>query len=195
MSVPYVDKGAIISADERYRYLLWREWRGTHDPKNWRWLRDASGRIKKDGAGADLGEPRACVFVMLNPSTADGATDDQTIRKCVAYARSWNYERLEVVNLFAFRATDPRTLRALNHDDDPVGSQNQSYFDRIIDRAGIIICAWGAHGDHIGQDETALGWLDTDKCYALGLTKAGHPKHPLYLPASAKPTRFSGRVS
>lgn len=184
MAISYIDKGAIFSADLRYRYLLWREWRGTHDCKNWRWLG------AKDGNGEELGEPRACVFVMLNPSTADGDVDDATIRKCVAYARLWRYERLEVVNLFAYRATEPRTLLALNHNDDPVGPCNQEYFDRIIDRAGIVICAWGAHGDHIGQDETALGWLGGKRCYALGLTKGGHPRHPLYLPLVAKPTRF-----
>ena len=187
MAVSYIDKGAILSADERYRYLLWREWRGTHDRKNWRWFGG------KDGAGAELGEPRACAFVMLNPSTADGDADDPTIRKCVSYARLWRYERLEVVNLFAYRATDPRVVLALNHGDDPVGSRNQEYFDRIIDRAGIVICASGAHGGHIGQDETALGWLDGKRCFALGLTKEGHPRHPLYLPLEAEPIRFSGR--
>ena len=180
----YIDMGAIISPDQRYRYLLWREWRGTHDRKNWRWLG------AKDGAGEELGEPRACVFIMLNPSTADGGVDDATIRKCVGFAKLWHYVRLEVVNLFAYRATDPKEVLRLKHSDDPVGHGNQEYFDRIIDSAGIIICAWGAHGAHLGQDETALGWLGNKRRYALALTKDGHPRHPLYVPYAAVPMRF-----
>ncbi len=186
----YINKGAIISADGHYRYLLWREWRGTHDPKNWRWLRDDRGRIEKDGSGADLGEPKVCAFVMLNPSTADGDIDDPTIRKCVGFAKLWRYERLEVVNLFAYRATDPRTVLRLGHNDDPVGSQAQQYFDSLIDRAGIVVCAWGAHGSHLDQDETALGWLRDKPIYTLGLTKDGHPRHPLYMSYAARPMRF-----
>jgi hypothetical protein len=180
----YIDKGAVISVDQRYRYLLWREWRGTHNPDNWRWL-GAS-----DGVGHPLGEPRSCVFVMLNPSTADAAVDDATIRKCVGFAKLWSYERLEVVNLFAYRATDPKTILRLNHDDDPVGPYNQAYFDHIIDSAGIIICAWGTHGAHLGQDETTLGWLGDRRAFALALTKNGHPSHPLYIPYTTKPVRF-----
>ena len=186
----YINKGAIISADGRYRYLLWREWRGTHDPKTWRWLRGEDGRIEKDGSGADLGEPKPCVFIMLNPSTADGDVDDPTIRKCVGFAKLWRYERLEVVNLFAYRATDPRTVLRLHHNDDPVGSQNQQWFDSSVDRAGIIVCAWGAHGSHLGQDETALGWLGDKPRYALALTKDNQPRHPLYMPYAARPIRY-----
>ena len=186
MTVSYIDKGAILSADERYRFLLWREWRTPGNSKNWVWH-------GKPGEADAYKEARPCVFVMLNPSTADGETDDATIRKCVSYARRWNYERLEVVNLFAFRATDPRSLLALDDGDDPVGWRNQEYFGRVMGRGGIVICAWGAHGGHLGQDEIALGWLDRERCYALGLTKDGHPRHPLYLPLTAELTRFSGR--
>lgn len=185
MAIFYTDKGAILSADERYRFLLWREWHTPGNAKNWVWHGNP-------GEPDAFRVPRPCVFVMLNPSTADGEADDATIRKCVAYARRWDYERLEVVNLFAYRTTDPRTLLKLNRDDDPVGSFNQHYFERVMYRGGIIICAWGAHGGHLGQDETALGWLDGERCYALGLTKDGHPKHPLYLPLEVEPTRFSG---
>lgn len=176
----YINSGAEISPDGRYRYLLWREWRGTHDPKNWRWF---SG---KDGAGHPIGEPLACLFVMLNPSTADAELDDPTIRRCVGFAKAWKFERLEVVNLFAYRATSPRDLLALTHKDDPVGDRNQNWVERSAADAGLIVCAWGAHGGHLGQDETLRGWLPSDKpCHALGFTAAGHPRHPLYLKADA----------
>ncbi len=172
----YVSSGADISADGRYRYKLWREWRGTHDPKNWRWLG------AKDGADEDLGEPKSCLFVMLNPSTADSTVDDPTIRRCVGFAKSWNYERLEVVNLFAVRTSSPRTLKAMHYREDPVGVRNEEAFDHAVVRAGLIVCAWGSHGSHMGQDETVLGWLPPkSKLFALGFTGSGHPRHPLYL--------------
>lgn len=172
----YVAKGAAISRDGKYRYRLWREWRGAGD---------LHCRVAGDERGA-------CVFVMLNPSTADGETDDPTIRRCVNFAKAWKFERLEVLNLFAYRATDPKALLALNHDDDPVGPKNLEAFDFVIrsGSAGTIVCAWGAHGAHIGQDETALGWMGDRKRFALGLTKDGHPRHPLYLPANSRLTEF-----
>jgi hypothetical protein len=180
----YIGRGASRSPCGRYRYRLWREWRGTHDPKNWRW------EGFNDGAGEPVGEPKSCLFIMLNPSTADAYDDDPTIRRCVGFARRWRYERLEVVNLFAFRATDPRDLLTLNHDDDPVGPGNLHNVRAAADRAGLIVCAWGAHGGHIGQDETLLGWLGDRPRFALGLTKGGHPKHPLYLPADSRLVEF-----
>lgn len=175
----YVHKGALLSADSRYRYSLWREWRGTHDPKNWRWLGG------KDGAGNDYGEPKSVLFVMLNPSTADAEKDDATIRRCVGFAKAWKYERIEVVNLFAFRATKPKDLFAAG--DAAYAPDNQRRIEIAAHDSGIIICAWGAHGGYGEQDETVRGWLSHKKLYALGFTKDGHPKHPLYLSADAQP--------
>lgn len=180
----YVDAGATISPCGKYRYRLWREWRGTHDPKNWKWLG------ANDGAGEPIGHPKACVFVMLNPSTADGTQDDPTIRRCVGFAKSLKFERLEVVNLFAYRATKPSALLSLNDSDDPVGPGNLDAFESALLDAGIVICAWGAHGSHLGQDQTAIGWCKPHETFALGVTKEGHPRHPLYMPSAALPVRF-----
>lgn len=174
----YVSKGAQISKCQRYRYLLWREWRGTHDPKHWRWMR-------RDGANEPYGQPKPVLFVMLNPSTADGAQDDPTIRRCVNFAKAWAFERLEVVNLFAYRAAKPKALFAAG--DEIHGFENQEIVEQAGREAGIIICAWGAHGSHGDQNEIVRGWLHNRKLYALGFTRDGHPRHPLYLPADAKP--------
>lgn len=181
---PYISRGAIISKDQKYRYLLWREWRGTHNPNNWRWFGE------KDGAGHDYGEPKACVFIMLNPSTANAEKDDPTIRRCVGFAKSWNFERLEVVNLFAHRATKPSVLLALSHNDDPEGDQNSEIVRRATAEAGMVICAWGAHGGHLQQDETALGWFACKEKYILGLTADDHPRHPLYVTAASQPVLY-----
>jgi hypothetical protein len=180
----YIRRYADISSCGRYRYLLEREWRGTHDRKNWDWW------SFKDGADADVGEPKSVLFVMLNPSTADGTEDDPTIRRCVGFAKAWKYEALAVVNLFAYRATDPKEL--FKAGDSIHGPRNEEVIERAARDAGIIVCAWGAHGSWGEQDETVRGWMNehSQKLHALGFTKHGHPKHPLYLPADATPIRM-----
>lgn len=191
----YVSAGATISACGTYRYSLWREWRGTPNAK-WDMWKNDDGSPVLDGAGAQVGEPETVTFIMLNPSTADGKADDPTIRRCVSFARAWGYDRMVVVNLFAYRATDPRALLALNHQDDPVGANNQSYIERLTGERGIVVCAWGAHGAHLEQDETALGWVYPHaKIFCLGRTKEGHPRHPLYVPASQELEPFNGRLA
>lgn len=189
----YVDKGAEISSCGSYRYRLWREWRNHPAPSQWDMWTDDTGKPVVDGAGEQLGEPKRCVFIMLNPSTADGDQDDPTIRRCVGFASMWGFDRLEVINLFAHRATDPKSLLALGHQDDPVGPRNQDAFKAVLfphRLVGRVICAWGAHGGHLGQDETALGWIGDCERHALGLTSKGHPRHPLYLPRDAGLTPF-----
>ena len=179
MAEKYVSAGAHISSCTLYRYRLWREWRGTHDPKNWRWL------------DKEYGDPKAALFVMLNPSTADGEKDDATIRRCVGFAKAWNYERLEVVNLFAYRATKPRDLLAFQKQhNDPIGWENSGLIKDAASEAGIIVCAWGAFADELDPTrdhaETVRGWLGDRPHYALGFTKDGNPRHPLYAPANAQ---------
>ena len=193
---PYVAAGATISSCGTYRYRLWREWRNHPAPAQWD-MWEQNGKPVVDGAGKQLGQPLACVFVMLNPSTADGETDDPTIRRCVRFAKALGFDRLEVVNLFAFRATDPADLLAVSPEIDPVGYENQRHVVSVLEDAGMIVCAWGAHGGHIGQDETMLGWIDAENVrdapvVALGLTKDGFPRHPLYLPADSTPFAFGG---
>lgn len=179
MNNAYTESGADISADGKFRYILWREWRGVAPHENWRWFG------AKDGNGAELGEPKSCLFIMLNPSTADADKDDPTIRRCVAFAKRFGFDRLEVVNLFAFRATDPKEILGMTGGGDPIGPRNQEVIEIAAGDAGLIICAWGTHGSHIGQDETVIGWLDGKEAYVLGRSKEGHPRHPLYLKSDA----------
>lgn len=194
----YIERGATISACGNYRYRLWREWRNHPAPAHWDMWTEDDGSPCLDGAGEQLGEPLSCVFVMLNPSTADGDQDDPTIRRCVQFARREGYDRLEVVNLFAWRATSPKDLFAVGPERDPCGHENNRHVARVLDRAGLIICAWGAHGAFLDQDETMLGWIDSlnyndASVMALGLTMGGFPSHPLYLRADAPLVPYSGR--
>jgi hypothetical protein len=119
----------------------------------------------------------------LNPSTADAKKDDATVRKLRTFAQRWGFGGFCLTNLFAFRATDPRGLRAAP---DPVGPDNDRWLQTVARQASTIVLAWGA----VGQSERAvrvLSLLDSIRAHSekdiccLSLTKEGHPRHPLYL--------------
>jgi len=147
--------GAILSSDRAYRYLLWR--------------RVSPGK-------------EVLTVVGLNPSTADESTNDPTVRRCIGFARSWGYSVLCVVNLFAFRATDPGALNAAA---EPIGSENDFWLGQASRAASLTLAAWGNLGLLHGRNQTARPLLVRPKC--LGLTKLGQPRHPLYVPADQLP--------
>lgn len=125
---------------------------------------------------------------MLNPSTADETHLDPTVTRCCGYARRWGYGAIEVVNIFAYRSTDPKGLLAVA---DPVGEENDQHILAAVEDAALVVAAWGVHGalqdrGRIVQD------LIADRCAltSLGVTKDGHPRHPLYLRADAVPVPF-----
>lgn len=130
----------------------------------------------------DVGESsRTCLFVMLNPSTADENQDDPTIRRCISFAKREGCGRLVVCNLYALRSTDPRALRNAT---DPIGPENSMHLQAAAAEADLIIIAWGTH--HLGgawpHKVTAI-LQEQGSVYALRRTKAGDPGHPLYVPA------------
>ena len=128
-------------------------------------------------------------LVMLNPSTVDGTVDDPTIRRCIHFARSWGYGSLEVVNLFAYRATAPSGL--LNAAD-PIGPENDCFILEAKMRASKIIVAWGHRGTLNSRDKAVIRLLSpTGDLYCLGTTHSGHPRHPLYASRGAMPVPFS----
>lgn len=150
---------AVYSPCERYRYLLTRTW-------------DSDGR--------------KALFVMLNPSTATEVQNDPTVERCERRARALGFGAFRVTNIFAFRATDPRVMRA---EPDPIGTENDQAIKDSTPWADTIVCAWGAHGAHLNRGEQVERLLrSTDlPLYHLGLTKAGHPKHPLYIAYEKQP--------
>ena len=109
-------QGAAIDPTGLYRYSLWREW--------------------------DANAPRVA-FVMLNPSRADANTDDPTLRRCLGFARSWGCGSIEVVNLFAYRASRPDILRVVL---DPVGPENDRYLQEAVGASRSNYCGLGQSG-------------------------------------------------
>jgi hypothetical protein len=139
-----------------------------------------------------MGGRGSCCFVMLNPSTADALLDDPTIRRCTNFAKALDCDSLEVVNLFAYRATDPGALYAMARDT-AVGPDNDHHIIKATALATFVICAWGNHGALFGRDKEVLQLLADKGVKAKALkvnAKSGQPAHPLYLKCGIQPIGF-----
>ena len=150
---------AIYSDCERYRYSLTRVW-------------------EPDGTRV--------MFVMLNPSTATEVQNDPTVERCERRARALGFGAFRVTNIFAWRDTDPRAMRAAP---DPVGAANDAAIVEGAGWADQVVAAWGTHGAHMerGAEVEALLRGTGTPLFHLGLSKDGHPKHPLYIAYSEPP--------
>jgi len=154
---------AVYSDCENYRYSLTRIW--------------------------DEHAPRV-LFVMLNPSTATEVQNDPTVERCERRARTLGYGAFCVCNIFAYRATDPKKMRAQS---DPVGPENDVTIINATNWANDIVCAWGTHGAHLdrGAEVEKMLRAQSKTLTHLGLSIAGHPKHPLYIGYKTQPQRWN----
>lgn len=131
-------------------------------------------------------------FIGLNPSTADETADDPTIRRCARFARDWGFARLKMLNLYAYRATAPRDLYAV----DPfppywtqIGPDNDCTIAKVVGGSDLVVCAWGAGSRSPNREGQVLDLISAPHC--LGLTKDGAPRHPLYVKAATLPVPFA----
>lgn len=143
-------KGAILSKNRDYRFVLWRQW----------------DVMKK-----------TCVFIGLNPSTADENEDDPTLRRCINFAKAWGFGKCVIVNLFAYRATNPDELKK---QEKPVGYKNNHYIKTQCNQAGLVVVAWGNLGHYLKRDEKVLKILKDIPLKCFKITSKGQPAHPLY---------------
>jgi len=125
-------------------------------------------------------------FVMLNPSTATEVQNDPTVERCERRARAMGYGGFAVGNIFGFRATDPRVMRAQA---DAVGPENDAHVLQLAGWGERVICAWGTHGAYLGRGAQVEALLRRGglQLWHLGLTLAGAPKHPLYIGYDRQP--------
>ena len=149
---------ALYSPCETYRYALTRQWGG-------------GGRL---------------LFVLLNPSTATEAQNDPTVERCERRARALGYGAFRVTNIFALRETNRHKMRAAPR---PIGPENDATLLHAVAWADTIVAGWGAHGAHMdrGAQVAALLGQSGRAVHHLGLTKAGHPRHPLYIAYHQQP--------
>lgn len=159
-----LDRTTQFSEDRRYRYTLWRQWGDLFIPDN-----------------------KFVAFCCLNPSTADETLDDPTIRRCVGFSKRWGYSAFCMVNLFAFRATDPNDMKLAQ---DPIGPDNNEWIQRIAEQSSLFICGWGCHGSWRKRDAEVISRLKMGAVPLMklgSLTQEGYPRHPLYLSGALDP--------
>lgn len=148
--------GAIFSPDRRYRYALWRQW--SPEPA-----------------------ARTVSWVLLNPSTADAVQLDPTLTRCANYSRLWGFDRMNVVNLYALRATDPAIMVAQT---DPTGPDNVAAIRQHVRESDLCIAGWGHNVMQTGKLEWLRELVEPVPIHVLGYTAAGEPRHPLYMPGA-----------
>jgi hypothetical protein len=152
----------IFSPCEKYRYTLWRE-------------------VNPNGEGY-------VQWIALNPSTADETKDDPTVRRMQGFSRDWGARYCLVTNVFAFRATNPRDMKAQH---DPWGPTNMHHIQRLAKHARMVVAAWGVHGAWMRADLSLQQALSDIPLKCLGKTKDGQPRHPLYIKATQSPIEYS----
>ena len=150
---------ALYSDCETYRYALTRIWET---------------------------DSKKLLFVMLNPSKATEIQNDPTIERCERRARALGHGGFRAVNIFALRETDPAKMKKHAA---PEGPDNPQIIRESALWADTTIAAWGAHGDHLNQGINVRDHLFATgrDIYHFGLTKFGHPRHPLYISYQTKP--------
>jgi hypothetical protein len=123
---------------------------------------------------------------MLNPSTADETKNDPTVERCERRARTTKgCGGVEIINIFAYRATDPSDMKLQS---DPIGPDNDMHILAAAKSAYQIILAWGVHGQYMDRGKHVLNMLQNAgiDLYYLKLNKDGFPAHPLYISYNIK---------
>lgn len=158
-----VTSSAEFSPDKVHRYILTRSWPSLQRPNQ-----------------------KVC-FIGLNPSTADGVEDDPTIRRCMNFSERWGYAGIIMVNLYAYRSTEPEPLRNVI---DAVGEANNQAIINVAAEAALVVPAWGgsiakidSQWEHREEARCCqvLDLVGRENLKVLGLTTQGQPRHPLFV--------------
>jgi len=161
-------KTAHISDDGLYRYTLSRVW--------------------------DRSKPMI-LWIMLNPSTADGKQDDRTIRKIGKFSDDFGFGGMWVGNLFAYRSKDPAHLINFmkNHEgsnkeklEHIVGPDNDKHIKFMVSKSKKVILGWGTNALEISSERVNVVINMFDKAYALTMNSDNSPGHPLYTSGATK---------
>lgn len=145
----------------------------------------SEGRTKRlqlirDWGAELLSATKTVNFVMLNPSDADEAKDDPTVRKCIGFAKRWGFGRLVVTNLIATIATDPWKLPTWSG----IDMLNRAVIQEWMGKADLIVAAWGSQPAGvcrtIALSEHILLLRQTAPVplHCIGTTARGEPLHP-----------------
>jgi hypothetical protein len=173
---------AFFSTDRERRFLLLRRW----------------------GPGPTM------TLNMLNPSKAGGKLDDNTIRRCVGFAKREGCGGLAVVNLYDLVATDQIELRRASA---PVLAINRVFVAAALKLAARaraagelapVVAAWGSACGPGATTASATAQRAVGRALlnsaaelgaqplCLGLTADHQPRHPLRLDGETPLMPFGG---
>lgn len=141
--------GAIFSECMRYRYQLFRVW--------------------------DRARPLA-MCVGLNPSTANGATDDPTIKKLRRILAHQGYGGFYMTNLYALISSVPDKLYSVP---DPLG-ENDTHLKAVADLTTDVFLCWGSFKGLEVRIKSILKIVAGKPLKCFGKSSKGIPIHPAY---------------
>lgn len=125
-------------------------------------------------------------IIMVNPSTADATENDATIRKLLGFGNRYEWGRLVVGNLFAFRSVEVRTMAIAP---DPIGPDNDGHLLAMLCEADRVVVAWGPMGklpkrlrERYRRIREMASMVSRPLMSIGAPAKDGHPCHPLMLP-------------
>lgn len=127
-------------------------------------------------------DPRAVLFIGMNPSVADESTSDPTCHRELMFARDWGFTRYLKGNVLDWRATSPKDIP---HDPGLACSTDNipALVEMAMDAEMIVLAYGKLHNRFAPLVHEALSAVAATgqplKC--LGLNKDGSAKHPLYL--------------
>lgn len=153
---------AVFSFDKKYRYILGRKW---------------SNKGK-------------CLFILLNPSTADAFKLDPTITRAYNLSKKLGLGELIILNIFAIRGSNPEIIKKVS---DPIGPLNNYYIKKYVKKSDLIILGWGNHGKINNRSKEIIDIIKKVKkeIYVLDINKNGEPKHPLYIKSDIKIKKYN----
>ncbi len=124
------------------------------------------------------------MFIGLNPSTANEIKSDNTITRCINFARKWGFGGMYMCNLFAYVSTDPDALITSGED---IIYNNSALVNTFMESA-IVVFAWGCFKQHKSRMNDVIKMFPN--AYCIQKSKEGYPKHPLYLKGDLKPIPY-----
>ena len=145
----------------------------------------------------EISESTLC-WIGLNPSTADEQQLDPTLRRVKAFTEREGYKSFAMLNVWPFRATDPKDMQAHYASTDLEIIRTTSFLNASHIRSAIratghrkVVCAWGVHAPLM---PLSLGFLWSGEFHplCLGTTAAGHPRHPLYIAGETPLVEYTG---
>lgn len=162
----------MVAADTRY----WGEEGGCYsDDRRYRW-----SYSRQIGSGPTI------VWVGLNPGTGDQEGRYRpTLQRMVDRSVAEGVGQFTLVNLFAWRATEPSALKAaFRAGEEIVGVQCDEAIRAAVASADMIVVAWGCHGSLLARDRSIARLFKDPLC--LGTTSKGQPRHPLRVSAATR---------